>query len=88
MLIGQRRDGGAPHHDHVVADAGQIAPLSGAKTLTQANQNEQRTDSPRYAEHGEESAQLVRWWNRRGNNGLADPVPDEEMYAEKQRPVP
>jgi hypothetical protein len=59
VLVGQRGDGGVEHHDDVVADAGQVAPLATAKAFAQTDQNEQRTDSPGNAEHGEEGAQLV-----------------------------
>jgi hypothetical protein len=60
VLVGDRGNGAVPHHDEVVAESGQLLVLPGAKALAQADQHQQRSHSPRNAEHGEEAAQLVR----------------------------
>ncbi len=46
-------------HD-VLPDAGELFVLAGAKALAKSNQKQQRADSPRDSEHGEERAQFMR----------------------------
>ena len=66
VLIGDGGDGSVPHHDHIVAEGGEVAVLAGAEALAEADQDEERTDSPGNAEHGQEGAQLV------GHHGAED----------------
>ena len=67
-LVGARRDLAAGHcrylpaedeHD-ILADIVELASLAGAKALTHAHQQQQRTHAPGDAEHGQKRAQLVR----------------------------
>ena len=75
VLVGQRGDGAAPEHDDVGAEFGEAAALAGAEAFAEADEQEQRGDSPGDAEHGEEGAQLV------GRDRLVDLVEDVEESA-------
>jgi hypothetical protein len=59
VLIGDGGDGSVPHHDDIVAKGGEVAVLTGAESLAEADEDEERTDSPGNSEHGEECPQLV-----------------------------
>jgi hypothetical protein len=54
-----RSAAGEEHHD-VFAVLRKVALVAGSEALAQADQQEQGTDSPGDAEHGEERTQLVR----------------------------
>src|ERR1022692_4593856 len=54
-----RSAAGEEHHD-VFAEIREVALVAGAKALAEADQQEERADSPGNAEHGEERTQLVR----------------------------
>src|ERR1700688_1067574 len=61
-----RRDApGEDEHD-VLPEVRQLFGLTAAKTFSQADQQEQRTHSPRNAKHSEEGAQLMRPQSRHG----------------------
>src|ERR1035441_2057075 len=54
-----RSAAGEEHHD-VFAEIREVALVAGAEALAEADQQEERADSPGNAEHGEERTQLVR----------------------------
>ena len=66
VLIREGGDGAAPHHDDIGAEFGEAALLAGAKAFAEADEQEERGDSPGDAEHGEERPELV------GPDGLED----------------
>src|ERR1022692_2897965 len=54
-----RSAAGEEHHD-VFAEIREVALVAGAEALAEADQQEERADTPGDAEHGEERTQLVR----------------------------
>src|ERR1700733_1233377 len=59
MLLRQHRYGATPHHDHVRAKLREALALPGAKPLAQPNQQQQRSHTPRNAEHRQKRTNLV-----------------------------
>ena len=66
VLVGESGDGGVPHHHNVIAEGRQLPVLTASKAFAESHENQQRTDSPCDAEHGQEAAQLV------GRDGAKD----------------
>ena len=71
VLVSDSGDRAVPHHDDVVAEGGEVAMLTGAEALPEADQDEQRAYPPGNAKHGEEGAQLV---GQHGAEDLAESV--------------
>lgn len=68
------RSAAGKNHDDVLADFGEISLAAGAETFTEANEKQERTDSPGDSEHGEERTQFMR---PEGAEDLRDYVDDE-----------
>ena len=62
----------APEDEHhVLTQRGQLLLVAAAKAFSHPNQEQQRPDAPRNAEHGEERTQLMR---PQGAHGLPEDV--------------
>ena len=60
LAAANRRHPAVVNLHEIVAETRQILLGSRAEALSQSNQEQQRSHSPRYAEHSEEAAKLVR----------------------------